>query len=668
MLRAPLANVAIEGVLLTMAAFPFLLACAGTGGEEPAAWRMAVAAAASLCCLGASYCFFRKWVLGKTLACLAAAGCGVAGAPFFLGDPSIALLAGVALIQAGFTIADYHLPRQQDLLNQPESRSLQRARGALWAVVSIAGLSFILDTQGQVTGEVAVAAALLLSQGMIAHWMWRNRKEGWLAVSLTLPFLLAGAGYLALVNGLVRPTAAVISLVALAVLPSPQRPLTIGEEWWEPLLNHPARILISTFFGLCLFGTIVLQIPWASARGGIEPIDAAFTSVSAVCVTGLTVLDTPNDFTLLGQALILLLIQLGGFGIMTISTVALHAMGKRLSLRQERLMTTLTETSHSDLIDSLLLIVRFTLLVELAGAVILSASFLKAGDTWGQALWRGLFTAVSAFCNAGFALQSDNLIPYRTNPLVLHTVAALIVLGGLAPAASLLLPQWLRGRTVPVGPRIAMVTTAALLLSGTILYLVFEWGNSLVGLSPADKLHNAWFQSVTLRTAGFNSVDIGGVIGPTYLVMLGLMFIGGSPGGTAGGIKTTTVGVLALTFWASVTGRNDIIVQNRRIPQSTVNRAVTVVASGLLVWLLALMALEITQQIPSRALAFEVTSALGTVGLSIGATPHLDGIGKIIIILTMFIGRVGPMTLFTLLSWETARADARYLDARITLT
>ena len=253
-LRTPLANVAIEGVLLTMAAFPFLLACAGTSGEEPAAWRMAVAAAASLCCLGASYCFFRKWVLGKTLACLAAAGCGVAGAPFFLGDPRIALLAGVALIQAGFTIADYHFPRQQDLLNQPESRSLQRARGALWAVVSIAGLSFILDTQGQVTGEVAVAAALLLSQGMIAHWMWRNRKEGWLAVSLTLPFLLACAGYLALVNGLVRPTAAVTSLVALAVLPRPQRPLTIGEEWWEPLLNHPARILISTFFGLCLFG------------------------------------------------------------------------------------------------------------------------------------------------------------------------------------------------------------------------------------------------------------------------------------------------------------------------------------------------------------------------------------------------------------------------------
>lgn len=585
-----------------------------------------------------------------------------------MGDPRIALLAGVILIQAGFTIADYCLRRQQGFLNQPESRSLQRARGALWTVVAIAVSSFILDTQRQVTGDVAIAAALLLSQSMIAHWMWRNRKEGWPATLMAIPFLLVCAGYLAMVNGLIGSTAAVIGLATLAVLPRVQRPLAIGEEWWEPLFNHPARILISTFLGLCLFGTIVLLIPWASARGDIALIDAAFTSVSAVCVTGLTVLDTPNDFSLLGQALIILLIQLGGFGIMTISTVALHAMGKRLSLRQERLMTTLTETSHSDLIDSLLLIVRFTLLVELAGTVILTASFLHAGDSWGQALWRGFFTAVSAFCNAGFALQSDSLIPYRSEPLILHTVAALIVLGGLAPAVSLLLPQWLRGRTVPVGPRIAMVTTVVLLLSGTILYLVFEWGGSLAGLSPADKLHNAWFQSVTLRTAGFNSVDIGGVIGPTYLVMLGFMFIGGSPGGTAGGIKTTTVGVLALTFWASITGRNDIIVQNRQVPQSTVNRAMTVAASGLLVWLLALMALEITQQIPSRALAFEVTSALGTVGLSIGATPHLDGIGKIIIILTMFIGRVGPMTLFTLLSWETVRADAHYPDARITLT
>jgi trk system potassium uptake protein len=205
------------------------------------------------------------------------------------------------------------------------------------------------------------------------------------------------------------------------------------------------------------------------------------------------------------------------------------------------------------------------------------------------------------------------------------------------------------------------------LLAGTLCFLVFEWNSSLSALSFMDKLHNAWFQSVTLRTAGFNSVDISGVLAPTFLVMLSFMFIGGSPGGTAGGVKTTTIGVLAMTFWASITGHNEVIARNRRIPQSIINRAITVVGSGVLVWFTAVLALQITQQLPARDLIFEVTSALGTVGLSLGATPYLDGIGKIIIILTMFVGRIGPMTLFTLLSLDVAPADSRCPDAHITL-
>ena len=313
------------------------------------------------------------------------------------------------------------------------------------------------------------------------------------------------------------------------------------------------------------------------------------------------------------------------------------------------------------------MIVQFTLLAELAGAVLLTVSFLGAGDPLSLALWRGLFTSISAFCNAGFALQSDSLIAYQTSPLVLHTVAALIVLGGLAPATCLVLPDWARGRAMQLAPRIALVTTATLLLAGSVFFLVFEWNSTLAELSFIDKLHNAWFQSVTLRTAGFNSVDISGVLAPTFLIMLSFMFIGGSPGGTAGGVKTTTIGVLGMTFWASITGHNEVIAQNRRIPHSIINRAITVVGSGALVWLLAVLALQITQQLPARELVFEVTSALGTVGLSQGATPHLDGIGKIIIILTMFIGRVGPMTLFTLLSLDIAQADSRCPDARITL-
>ena len=223
------------------------------------------------------------------------------------------------------------------------------------------------------------------------------------------------------------------------------QPMEPREQWWEPLLNHPSRVLFTTFFGLCCLGAILLLLPQATSMG-IALTDAAFTAVSAVCVTGLTVVDTPSTFTPLGLGCLLLLIQLGGLGIMTLTTVALHALGKRLSLRQERLLTSLTETSHQDLVVSLLTIIRFTFLVEAAGSLLLGGLFLAAGDSLPQALWRGLFTSISAFCNAGFALQSDSLIAYQTNPLILHTIAALIVFGGLAPATSLLLPHWLKGQ------------------------------------------------------------------------------------------------------------------------------------------------------------------------------------------------------------------------------
>lgn len=660
-------HVGIEGVLAALAPLPFLLACAGTAGENPVDWRIIASSAAALFCLLASVFLLRRILPGKIFGYLAVAGCGIAGLPYFATEPLIALFSGVALIQSGYFLKEFAVRPHPTFVNSPAERSLQRARGALWAVPAIAFSGFFLDTAGHFMGEYALAASMLISQGMVVQWIWRRQEGLFRIFRLVLPLAAAAGGLFALWIGQAKLATLSLSLLTLILLPRSRSHREYHEHWWEPFLNHPARVLLSTFLGLCLIGTLLLQLPWASAQGSIALVDAAFTSVSAVCVTGLTVLDTPNDFTLLGQGFILILIQLGGFGIMTISTVSLHVLGKRLSLRQERLLTTLTETSHGDLIDSLVMIVRFTLLVEFAGAALLTGCFMGTGDSLSQALWRGLFTAISAFCNAGFALQSDNLVSYQTSPLILHTVASLIILGGLAPATCLVLPAWIRGRVIPLAPRIAIVTTITLLLAGTLCFLVFEWDNALAGLSIVDRLHNAWFQSATLRTAGFNSVDISGVIGPTFLIMLSFMVIGGSPGGTAGGVKTTTIGVLALTFWSSVTGRNEVIVQNRRIPQNSINRAITVVGSGMMVWFVAVLALQITQQLPAKELVFEVTSALGTVGLSLGSTPYLDGIGKIVIMLTMFIGRIGPMTLFTLLSWDVAPTDSRCPDARITL-
>ena len=466
-------------------------------------------------------------------------------------------------------------------------------------------------------------------------------------------------------TGAVALLFAFASLIAL-YRSSPMRPLT--GRGWETLFNHPARLLISTFFGLIFVGTLLLILPGTTGEGGIALVDAAFTAVSAVCVTGLIVLDTPLVFTLFGQALILLLIQLGGLGIMSLAAVALHAMGRRLSLRQERLLSSMTDPDHKDLVHALIRILKFTFVAEGIGALILWGLFYASGDGILQAAWRGLFTAVSAFCNAGFALQSNSLIPYQKSPLVLQTVAALIIFGGLAPATSLMVPKWLMGRRIPVGPRIALITTTVMLVSGMVFFLAFEWNGVLSGLSLTDKIYNAWFQSATLRTAGFNSVDVAGVVSPTFMVMILFMLIGGSPGGTAGGVKTTTVGILAMTFWANINNRNSIIFQNRRLPSAIIYRAVTIVICVGVVWFAAILMLEVTQSISGRDLIFEVTSALGTVGLSTGATARLDEMGKVIIMMTMFAGRVGPMTLFMLLSEDVSAPQSHCADAKINLT
>lgn len=663
--RSSLNQVGIEGVLLVLTPLPVLLACAGAGPIRP--WTLSAAALTATCCCLTALLLLRHVLAGRLFGFLTLLGCVAAGFPFLQSDPLIALLGAVALIQSGYALSEFRLRHHASHRSRTLSRSLQRARSGAWTLLPVLLAALLLNPQNRPEGQWAAAAAVVLSQGLVVHWLWlaprRTHRLAW----MLLPMATVAAALLSAATWLLPVIGAAASLTILVLLPK-AADSELHEQWWEPLVHHPARVLLSTFFGLCLAGTLLLQLPWATSRQTISAVDAAFTSVSAVCVTGLIVLDTPKDFTLLGQALILLLIQLGGLGIMTITTVALHAMGKRLSLRQERLLTSLTETSHLELIDGLRTIVRFTLSCELIGALLLAGGFYHGGLHPAQSLWQGLFTSVSAFCNAGFSLQSANLVPFQTQPLILHTVALLIVLGGLAPATCLLLPQWLRGRPISLAPRIALVTSAVLLVSGTLCFLIFEWDNSLAGLDFADKLHNAWFQSVTLRTAGFNSIDLSHVLSPTYLVMISFMFIGGSPGGTAGGIKTTTIGILAMTFWASITGHNEVIAQNRRIPQVILNRAVTVFASGAMIWFLAVMMVALTQPLAARDLIFEVTSALGTVGLSLGATASLDGIGKSIIMLTMFIGRIGPMTLFTLLSADLQGTDSRCPDARITLT
>lgn len=658
----------VEGTLMTLSAVPFVLACVMTDGEMPQPWRWTAAGLAALCCLAAALLLVRHHKLARVMGGMAMAGCIIAAIPGIVSNPYIALLASVMVMVAGNTLVHFSFHQVQGHPLSLEIGRLQRAWWSAMAMTALAIVTIIIAPAHHVLADGALLATVLVTQALAARWAWRERPSLRRSAWLALAALVAGAAIAGFMLGHVRGVALVAGGLASFLLSSSATSPQRKEPWWESLLSHPERILLTTFLALCVLGTLLLRLPGATRLADIPLVDTAFTSVSAVCVTGLIVLDTPYDFTLLGQALILLLIQLGGLGIMSITTVALHAVGRRMSLRQERLMVAMTDLQHQDLAGAIKTIILFTLAAEGLGALILTGLFYLSGDGLWLAAWHGLFTAVSAFCNAGFSLQSDNLISYRENAWILHVVATLICLGGMAPATSLMIPRWLTGRPVPLSARLALVTTSVLLVGGAILFLALEWKGSLLGLTMVDKIHNAWFQSVTLRTAGFNTVDISGVMAPTLLVMIGLMFIGGSPGGTAGGVKTTTAGILAMTFWAGISGRTEIIAQNRQVLPRTVHRAVTVVGSGFLVWLVVVLMLTITQRIPVRDLIFEATSALGTVGLSTGATGRLDTIGKIIVMIAMFIGRIGPISLFMLLGKERDGSGSRHPDARITLT
>ncbi|MFO7564543.1 MAG: potassium transporter TrkG [Enhygromyxa sp.] len=420
--------------------------------------------------------------------------------------------------------------------------------------------------------------------------------------------------------------------------------------WSDVLLEQPARLLVGSFLLAGLAGAVALSLPICAVEGRVLLLDAAFTSFSAICVTGLVVLDTGTDFSRVGQGVILVLIQVGGLGIMAFSTAAMVVLGQRLSLKQEGAAIELLGADRRTGINvALRRMLIVTGMSELAGAATLTGLFLWHGDDWLEAGWRGLFTAVSAFCNAGFALQSDSLIDYQHSPLILHVVGLMVIVGGLGPAVVVVAPEaLLRWRRVSLHARIVLVTSAVLLTVPTFLIAALEWNHSLAGLGIADRLHNAWFQSLTTRTAGFNSVDLTAMTPATQTLMEALMFVGGSPGSTAGGIKTTTLFVIVSSVIAVTRQRPSVVWSGWTIPHATVVRTAAVVTLGALSVVFGVFAIQLTQGLDTQMTIFEVVSALGTVGLSIGGTAELDSVGKQIIIVCMFMGRVAPLTLFLL--------------------
>lgn len=449
--RSYFQRIGVEGALLTLTPAPFLLTWPSAHAVfPPHLWRIMTAGTAAVACLLAAYLLFRRPSLGKFWGSIALAATTATALPLLAGNPFTALLGGVTVIGAGFALHDFPILVDERRPSSHADRCRQRACWSSATLIALASIILLVNPPPAPTTSVAIAVSAGISQILFLQWCCKRKSDGRFPVCAAGTAMVLLAILVAL--GASLPAAVLLlGMVNLLLLAAASRRPLRSDQWWEPLLGHPARLLFTTFLTLCLTGALLLQLPGAATRtGGISLIDALFTSVSEVCVTGLTVLDTPAVFSRFGQFLILLLIQLGGLGIMSITTVALHVMGRRLSLRHERVLASITDTDRPSLVASLITILKFTLGAEAAGALILSGLFATLGDPPDAALWRGIFTAVSAFCNAGFALQSDNLVSYQHQPLILHTVALLIILGGLAPSTAC---PWRTSCTMPGSSR-----------------------------------------------------------------------------------------------------------------------------------------------------------------------------------------------------------------------
>jgi trk system potassium uptake protein TrkH len=426
---------------------------------------------------------------------------------------------------------------------------------------------------------------------------------------------------------------------------------------------NPAFVLVLSFMALISVGTALLMSPFA--RNASERADfstALFTATSAVCVTGLVVVDTGTYWSRGGQTLILVLIQLGGLGMMTCGAFFSLIVGGGLQFREMQMMGNLLERQVVSEVRRLLVrIILFTGTIELVGAVCLSG--LWADLPLAERVFFSVFHSVSAFCNAGFALQPLSFEGQGHYWQVWGVLAVLIILGGLG--FSVLDELWMalqryglgkrqrRRRSLQLSSRLALITTLILLAAGMIGYCGLEWRSAAAGAKPLPQfVADAWFQSVTARTAGFNTVPIAALSEPTRLLLMALMFVGASPGSTGGGVKTVAIAVLVLTLRAVMRNRDNAEAFQRSIPQFQVYRAALIVASSAVMLFVMTMALLLTENRHGQFLdfAFETQSALATVGLSTGVTPELSRAGRFVIVLSMFIGRVGPLTMIMALT------------------
>lgn len=431
------------------------------------------------------------------------------------------------------------------------------------------------------------------------------------------------------------------------------------------------QILALGFLAVILIGAIILTLPISSSSGeATNFLDSLFVSTSAVCVTGLVTVDTGTHWSVFGQTIIMLLIEIGGLGFMSFTTLLAIILGKKITLRDRLVLQDAMNTfSIQGLVKMVKYVLTFTLTVQLSGALLFSTQFVpKYGVAKG--IFYSLFHSISAFCNAGFDLFGNfsSLTTYSDNWVILLVVSALIIIGGLGFTVWIEIYNFKSIKNLSLHSKMVILVTTVLVLGGTILMFIFEHNNpnTLANMDIGDKVLNSFFAAVTPRTAGFNSISTSGMTNAGNLLTIILMFIGGSPGSTAGGIKTTTIGVLVITVISVIRGREDAEAFKKRFSKELIYKAFTLFFIGGVLVMGSTMLLSYTEKGASfLSVLYETASAFGTAGLTVGLTQQLTEVGKVLIMIMMYLGRVGPLTVVLSLMKNKRNNGVRYPEGKI---
>lgn len=429
------------------------------------------------------------------------------------------------------------------------------------------------------------------------------------------------------------------------------------------------QILALGFLLLILVGATLLSLPISSKNGEYTNfLDAMFTSTSAVCVTGLITLNTSTHWSIFGQTVIMTLIEIGGLGFMSFAVLISLILGKKITLRERLVMQEAMNTySIQGLVKMVKYVLAFTVSVQFFGALLLSTQFVPEYGASKGAFY-SIFHSISAFCNAGFDLFGTSLVNFSDNSVVILVISTLIIIGGLGFTVLLEIYEFKGMKKLSLHSKLVLIATGILIFGGAILMLLFEYKNpdTIGAMNIKDKLLNSFFASVSPRTAGFNSVSTSDMTLASKFLTIILMLIGGSPGSTAGGLKTVTCSILVLTVISVIKGREDTEVFGRRFTKEIVYKAFTIVFIGLSLVIGVTMILSYTEVGASFIdLLYESASALGTVGLTLGLTPELSSIGKILIMIMMYLGRVGPLTVMLALTRKKKKSGYKYPEGKI---